>query len=310
MEYSPEHNLEQALAEAIRSYFSNCRQRIPEFVANHFKYPGTWHTNKHALGWDLVRAPLNLFWAPTYLCIQLTALLLRKLGCMRLGNWLRLTPSGFTTDIQRYLTQQTFSQLLGRHEIAEQDALFLSLRNSILIETDINDELALSKRSAINAIVNDALEQYRITRTASADIGNSLVSVIIGGFAFKKFTPGGIAIGLALSSWLAHQLAVDNFIFGTWLGGFYYPLFPPQPSLGLSVLSVGGVLSILSVFASFSGLITDPIQRWTGLHQQRLRKMIDKLEQDFLEDRVGGFRPKDQFLARVLEVIDMLKTSI
>jgi len=308
------NSVEQALIEAIQGYFSVCRQRVPSFVQQHFHYPGTWQTNKRALGLDLLRAPFNLFWAPLYLSIQLLAFLLRRLGLSQSGRYLKKIPSGLTTDIQTYLTNQTFTHLLGRgSQSNDADELFNSLR--LAMATLSTNEEAPNGQASVNhvtidAIIHDALEQYQITRTASADIGNSFFSTIVGGFAFQKFTPGGFAVGLAIAAWLAHIIAVDGFIFGEWIGGFYYYLFPPSPSLGLTITSIALVMTILAIFASFSGLVTDPIQSWVGLHQRRLINMLKQLEQDFIQQKTGGFRPKDQIVARILDAIDAAKAHV
>lgn len=286
-----------------------CRQRIPDFIQCYFSYPGTWHTNKRALGWDLLKAPINLFWAPIYLSLQLIAFLLNKIRPNLLSQILKKTPSGIPTNIQRYLSEQTFSYLLGRSANDQNDQLHIHLSRSIENYAHLN-HLTTKQIAAIDSIVHDALEQYRITRTASADIGNSLLSTIVGAFAFQKFTPGGIAIGLAIAGWLSNYWAVDSFFLGNWAGGLYYSIFPPAPSAGLNIASIAAVLACLAVIASFSGLITDPIQTLTGLHRKRLEKMLIKLEKDFLDNKVGGFRPKDQFVARILEVVDAAKVQL
>jgi len=303
--------IDAALNQAMAAYFENCRRRIPVFIRQHFHYPGAWHTNKHALGLDILRAPFNLMWAPIYLSVQLLAIGARKLGAKKLSEFLRKIPSGFTTDVQRYLTGKALTQLLGRDPINEEsDALFIQLRTSLQSVITDGQEIPASKLQSFNLTVHDALAQYRITRTASADIGNALFSTLIGGFAFQKFTPGAIAIGLAIAAWCAHYFAVDNFILGRWLGALYYGLFPPSPSLTLSLSAITLAMSMLAVAATFSGLITDPLQGWLGLHRRRLNTMIDKLEKDLSENKIGGYRPKDQFIARVLDIIDALKAYI
>ena len=314
MPETTENIVEQALIVAMQHYLSACRDRVPHFVQQHLHYPGTWHTNKRAMGWDLLRAPVNLFWAPIYLGVQLLVLILKKVRLSILADYLRNIPSGLMTDIQRYLTDQTFTQLLGRNNQDDnEDELYKYIYGALTqLPDDLeqpNNNLSLLDRAHIDTIIHDALEQYRITRTASADMGNSLFSTIVGGFAFQKFTPGGFAIGLTIAAWLAQQLAVDNFILGDWFGRIYYSLFPATPSLSLSVASVALVMTCLAVLASFSGLITDPIQNLFGLHQRRLIKMLNHLENDLLQRKSGGFRPKDQFVARILELIDLARAQ-
>ncbi|WP_227512688.1 MULTISPECIES: DUF6635 family protein [Marinobacter] len=61
-----EAQVEQAIRLAVERYFDDCRARIPAFIDRHFHYPGAISTNRMALGWDMLRAPINLLWAPVY----------------------------------------------------------------------------------------------------------------------------------------------------------------------------------------------------------------------------------------------------
>jgi len=117
-------------------------------------------------------------------------------------------------------------------------------------------------------------------------------------------------VGLLLASWWAQRQAIENFFFGDFLGGLYYGLFPAQPSVRLSLVGIAAVLACLAVFASLSGLITDPIQSWTGLHRYRLNKMIDHLQKDFEASSSNTFRPKDPYLARMLDILDATKSHL
>jgi len=57
-------------------------------------------------------------------------------------------------------------------------------------------------------------------------------------------------------------------------------------------------------------VIIDPVQAVTGLHQRRLVKMLDDLKHDLLNETQGSFRPKDQFVARLMDSFDMIKSSL
>ena len=56
--------IERAIQAGIARYFADCRARVPAFIDRHFHYPGAIATNRMALGWDMLRAPINLLWAP------------------------------------------------------------------------------------------------------------------------------------------------------------------------------------------------------------------------------------------------------
>ncbi len=304
------NDIQQAIRRGTQNYFQGCRQRVPSFVNTHFFPPGSWHTNKVALGFDLLRAPLNLFWAPFYALTSALQFLFRRLGWSRTAKLLNCVPAGFTTRVQKHLAQQLYSDLLKlscehsrleRHIAKELQELYQGSHK------EVND----SVNETIEHLVHEALMQYRITRTAASDITNTITSTLIGAFAFYKFTPGGIGIGILLATVLAKYLAVKDFFLGETLGSIYFYLFPPEPAFSLTVYSTLAVMAILSVFASFSGLLTDPIQALLRLHHKRLYKMLDHLERDFLrEQEASSYRPKDQYLARLLDMFDVVKSHL
>ena len=301
------YDVESAIDSGIDSYFADCHQRVDGFITKHFRWPGAWHTNKSALSFDLIRAPFNLFWAPAYVLCLIFAWISKRVGLQGLGNLLDKTPSGFTTKVQHNVTQLIYTDLLlyDRQQDPIKKHILVSLDH--LLGTAHNSEVVVYQ---LNPVVSDALKHYGVTRTASADITNSLLSTIVGAFAFQKFTPGGLAIGFILASWFARKLAVDNFWAGSFFGDMYYTLFPPSPSPALQAASIALVLICLAVFASFSGLITDPIQSWTGLHRHRLHKLLKHLHLDVKRKSRGSFRPKDHFVARILEILDAAKSQI
>ncbi|WP_075187276.1 DUF6635 family protein [Teredinibacter haidensis] len=303
--------LNSVITEATRHYFESCRARIPGFIHRHFQYPGAWHTNRVALGLDIVRAPLNLFWAPVYALISFIKYLLHRKGYLSLASLLGKVPDGATTQVQKHLAKLIYSDLLQLD--CEQSSLEVHIAAALEeryneSHPSINQQKIFAQR--IGPLVHQALLQYRITRTASSDITNSIASTLVGAFAFHKFTPGGIGIGLILAAIIAKATAVNEFFLGRNIGYFYYALLPPEPSLELKAWSLLAVLAVLSAFASFSGLITDPLQSVTRLHHQRLHKMINHLEKDFLEEANNSFRPKDQYVARILDMFDVIKPHL
>ena len=73
--------------------------------------------------------------------------------------------------------------------------------------------------------------------------------------------------------------------------------------------TTGAMIAGLAVLASFSGVITDPLQRRLGWHQRRLDKLIDALEAGFFESDESRYRPKDAYAARVFDVLDILRAA-
>ncbi|MBD3640512.1 MAG: hypothetical protein HUJ18_05895 [Marinobacter sp.] len=314
---SPEHNvseveIEQALHSGIERYFEDCRARIPAFIDRHFHYPGAIATNRKALGWDMLRAPLNLLWAPVYALASLVKVLTRKRTGLRwLHNLADRVPAGFTTRVQQHISGLIFVDLLNHgHEQSLLETYLVEALEAVYERHtgEPVDHQRFTER--IEPLVDEALSQYRVTRTASADITNSITCTVLGAFAFQKFTPGGIGLAVVLASMLAKTLAARDFILGETIGGWYYSVFPPEPSLATTASVMVAVLAALSAFAAFSGVIFDPIQAAVGLHRRRLRKLLDHLQRDVTLRTQSSFRPKDQFVARVLDTFDMIRSGL
>jgi hypothetical protein len=302
--------LEAAIQRGTQRYFRACRERVDSFSRRHFRYPGAWQTNRVAIGPDLLRAPLNLLWAPVYLLSQLLAWTLQRLGLKSLGRLLQRTPAGLNTDVQRRLAGLCRRELLLLP--AQQSDRTDPLVSAVIGEIDRSLHAAADPRElqgTLQPILEDTLQQYALSRSATADIGNSLSATLLGAFAFQKFTPGGVAIGVLLAGLGARELAVSNFPLGSDLGRLWYGWFPPEPSLALSAAMTLGVLIMLAALASLSGLLSDPLQCLLGLHQRRLYRMIDHLEAAVSRRSQGRFHSREHYLARVLDLIDAARSQ-
>lgn len=314
---SPEPNvseleIEQAIRSGIARYFDDCRARIPAFIDRHFHYPGAIATNRIALGWDMLRAPINLLWAPVYALASLVKLLASKrAGLKWLHDLASRVPAGFTTRVQQHISHLILVDLLNNGQEGP-------LLERYLVEAL---EAVYARHSCepvdhqrfgrlIEPLIAETLSQYRVTRTASADITNSITCTVLGAFAFQKFTPGGIGLGVVLASMLAKTLAARDFILGETIGGWYYSVFPPEPSLATTASVMVAVMAALAAFAALSGVIFDPVQAAVGLHRRRLHKLLDHLQRDVSLSTQSSFRPKDQFVARVLDTFDMIRTGL
>lgn len=307
-----EAQVEQAIRLAVERYFDDCRARIPAFIDRHFHYPGAISTNRMALGWDMFRAPFNLLWAPIYaLACVLKMLIPKSSGLRWLHKLANRVPAGLTTRVQQHISHLILVELLNNGQEKPLLERYLLEELEEVYERyncePVNHE---QFKELIGPLVADTLSQYRVTRTASADISNSITCTVLGAFAFQKFTPGGIGLGVVLASMLAKTLAARDFILGETIGGWYYSVFPPEPSLATTAGVMLAVMAALAAFAALSGMIFDPIQAAVGLHRRRLHKLLDHLQRDITLHTQSSFRPKDQFVARILDTFDMIRSSL
>ncbi len=314
---SPKHNvseveIEQAIRSGIERYFDDCRARVPAFIDRHFHYPGAMATNQMALGWDMLRAPINLLWAPVYALVCLVKILVpKRTGLMWLHGLANRVPAGLITRVQQHISHLILVNLLSNGQESSRLEGYLIEALEAVYERHTCKSVEHQRFSTlIEPLVADALSQYRMTRTASADITNSISCTVLGAFAFQKFTPGGIGLGVVLASMLAETLAAQDFILGETLGSWYYSGFPPEPSLATTASVMIAVMGSLAAFAAFSGVIFDPVQAAVGLHRRRLHKLLDHLQRDVTINTQSSFRPKDQFVARILDMFDMIKSGL
>lgn len=294
-------SLDNLIRQALESYFSECRERIPWFVDTYYSYPGAWQTNRKALGWDLLKAPLNLFWAPFFVVIRLMAMLASRFGAYCIATWLYRAPSGFETQVQHYITSAIRDQLFVANQLDEH------LLKAIQADSKLADNSALRQR--YETLLREVLEEYSVTRTAAADITNVVASALAGALLWHKLCLGGFALGLMIAAEIHRYKSIESFVFGPTLGSWYYHWFPPQPDATAQLLGIVMALIILAVLAVISGFISDPLQSALGLHRYRLRKLVDSTEKAVLENSANRFKPKDQYLARVTDTIDAIRSS-
>ncbi len=312
--------IDAAIRKGLENYFSDVRSRIDPFIKQHFLFPGTWQTNKVAWGWDLLRAPINLLWAPFYIITIFISFIVGKLGFNIIHNILMKVPNGLTTSVQQYISFNIYNDLLkesttqpSSKDHFPKNSLFFHLNrqvSQIFISKPEDHETSNEKIKEVQSSIRKATIQYANTRTASADISNSLLAIIGGAFIFQKFTPGGLAVGLTLATLITQKISVNNFIFGEYLGGIYYSIFPAEPSNTVIIATSIGIMTLLAIIAPFSGLLTDPIQSWTGLHKKRLEKLVTHLEHQALSSSNSNFNPKDQYVARILDILDAAKSQM
>lgn len=315
MESDPEVNA--AVSEAIRGYLAQRRTRVAPFTRRHFSFKGAWEINQCALGKDLWRTPVNVLWTVPQLLAQGGAALGHKLGFERLAQQFERLPSGFKTDVEREIEWLIYSELLElpftqNDRRCTRDALLEAILEQPAIREWLIPQLQRLDQLAHQQNFRQRLEAYLTSytgsRTAAADLSGSLISLAAGVAAFKQFTPGAMAMGGAAATAIANQMAIANFVLGSTLGSWYYGLFPVAAGTGLLAATTGGLVAALGVLSALAGVITDPIQQALGLHERKLLKLLDALEQE-LTDQGNGYRLHDAYVARIFDLWDLLQTT-
>jgi hypothetical protein len=307
-----------AVDRAIRSYIQARQDKVPEFAKRFFSFRGAFGVNRKALGADLYKGPLNVLWSLPYMGLRASSALSRKIGLEKFPSLIERLPAGLETRVQREINWLIFTELLeipydqGNRK-SNTDALLEEILNqpeiSLLFSNELSTIYSKSKDPKFRPALERNLMEYSRSRTAAADLAGSLISLSAGVTMFGKMTPGAMTAGGAIATAVAQHTAISHFVLGPTLGGLYYSIFPATASMGLVVASTGTFMALLAVLTSFSGIITDPIQYKLGIHQKRLKKLIECLDKELRGSGDSGFKIRDQYIARVFDLLDLVKKA-
>ncbi|WP_290747353.1 DUF6635 family protein [Amaricoccus sp.] len=300
--------------EGAADYFAGCRARVRPFVDANFSVAGSARLHRHALGWDLLKAPANVMLSVPQVGLKLGALAARGLGARGTAARLGGVDLFLDTAVARELRWRMMTDLLRQpYREGGREARADGLAEAILARPEMAALIAAAGASAaahrddaaFRARLEGALTDYTGARAAAAEITTGLIALGGGAVAFQKLTPGALALGPAIAASLAHGAAVSSFPLGAAAGGVWYALFPAAASPALVAGATAGVMGVAALAAAFAGLIADPAQRALGLHERRLNALIDALEAGF-EGRDRAFVAYDLYVARLLDLSDML----
>ena len=159
------------------------------FARARYGLRGTLALHRHALGLDLLRAPLNVMLSPLFLLTRLLAPLLRWIGLPRAAAW-----------------------LAGRR-------IFLKSDMARVIEADLTAFVAdLTEKGLIPhappEIAARGIEDYAETRNAVSEITTSALVLASGLLLFHRATPGVISLAGPIANLRAQTRAIEDFALG------------------------------------------------------------------------------------------------
>jgi hypothetical protein len=242
---------------------------VDAFVRRHFHLGATLRLHRSALGWDLLRAPINVALAPIFLLMALVALVARLFKLRRFSAWLMARRVLLRTSVARKIEADIAADLL--------QAAPLTARSQALID------------------------DYTSVRSAVAEITTSLIVLTTGWLLFGTATPGIASLAPAVSGYVGHATAVTNFSLGSTLGGAWYGVFPVALPVWFVIAIGAGLAMSASVVTTFAGIIADPVQAHLGIHRRRLIRLLGKIA--LIEGGSPGLAP-EHILARVADLMD------
>jgi hypothetical protein len=306
--------VEQIVADGVRRYFSDRRQRIGPFVDRNFSLRGSISLHRAAVGWDIARVPLNIAMAAPQVGLLVAAHAARKLGAPRLAVELSSKRLVVHTAVGRELAWRIHADLLELPyrcgaRVTAKDALAETILSDPRVVAALTPALealgTTGDEPALRQRLDAAMTEYARTRAAAAEITTTLLSLSAGALALRKLTPGALTLGPTLAAAIVQRGAVMSLPMSGALGPLWYTLFPVAPSAVLAAGLSGGLLAASTVASAFAGVVADPIQRKLGLHQARLRRMVDALERQMKDPTAPGFVVHDHYVVRLLDLFDV-----
>lgn len=307
-----------AYDRAIRNYILSRKQKIPGFVKTNFSFSGAAKINRKALGWDIIKAPLNLAWQIPNITIKSISPIFNKIGLKKIDDYAKKIPNGIKTAVQDEIDRLIIIELLelpykNNKIISKSDTLLSEILNQPeikhLFQTQLDLIYSKFKQEGFRQALEKRLQDYSVSRIAISELAGNVISLASGASMMGKVTPGGISFGAGLAAAITQQSAINNFFLGPAIGGIYYGIFPTTASLGLLLASTSAILAVLAMVTSLSGLITDPVLAQLGIHEKRLNQMLDSLEDELLYTSDSNLKFSEQYLARIFDILDCLKIA-
>jgi len=300
-----------AVRRAIARYIRRRREMAPDFVRRNFRLRGTLELHRRAVGRDLLRAPANIALAGPNLALEAAARLAERGGYEGAAAGMRRGRKVFVTDVAREIEWRLFTELLelpygqpGRN--SERDALAEEIARDPAVSVLLDRLSTASASPGFRAWAERAAGRYGEARLAVAELAAALVSAGIGAAAFRQWTPGALSLGPVAAQALAQQAAIAGFPLGAAAGGLWYSVFPAKAST-VAVAGLTGALVLLpAMLTAFAGVAADPVQARLGIHDRRLTRLLDALEGRLLGDAGPGFNPREPWVARILDLVDLL----
>ena len=318
MDLGLQQTLQQAVENGIEAYVTSRRARIPVFIDRHFSFRGALALHRKTFGRDFYKLPVNLLWGLPVALVKGAADLLEKAGAKRSAKWLNRIPRGIPTVLQKELQWLIYTDLLELPYVHEgRESHRDALMEHILAEpwiTALCDEYlttlqSVADRPEFRAALERHLEEYGKTRGAVSELAGSLLNLAAGYAALSKATPGALSAGTAAATAIAQHLAIANFWLGSTVGSWYYAVFPVSASAGLVAATTGAMIAAVGVLTALAWIVIDPLLATTGIHRRRLDRFVTALGEELRGGRRGDYRVRDHYIARVFDVLDILRAA-
>ena len=313
-----EHLARRIVMDGFGRYLTGARERIDPFVDEHFSFSGALDLHRHAVGWDMLRAPANLAMVFPQFGLMAGSSLARRVRWKRGADWMRDRRVVMETAVARELDWLVHTELL---QLPYRQGARESTRDALTEAVFADPQVGTASRIVLEAIgrrtddpdyrsnLERKLADYTRSRDAAAEITTAIISAAVGAIAFKQMTPGVMSLGPAVAGAAAQSAAIAGFPLGATLGGVWYAAFPATAGVATTIAVTSALALAVAPISAFAGLLADPVQRYFGLHQRRFGKLIDAIGRDLKGDGPGDFEVRAHYVMRLLDFAEALRLA-
>ncbi|THD84790.1 hypothetical protein E7811_03425 [Aliigemmobacter aestuarii] len=285
------------------------RAAADTFVSRHLTWPGTIRLHRHALGWDILRAPVNVILSPVFLLTRLAAWLFRRMRLRGAADWLGRRQIILRTSVAARVEALVVTDLLRvplpPHAAApDREALSIAILAAPRYRDVFRRQGSPEAARALSDRIVAAIGDYAGTRSAISEFTTALFTLAVGAIAFQALTPGVISMAPGVAGALSHSAAIEGFPLGRTLGSAWYGVFPVGPEPWMVAATVLCLVMAGAVVAAFAGILADPVQARLGIHRRRLIRLMETLEAETGGRRDGPFVAREHLLVRVFDLWD------
>jgi hypothetical protein len=123
--------VERAITNGTIRYILAREKQIDAFVKRHYTLRGALNIHAHALGWDLIRVPVNIMWSVLNIVLALVACMAKVIRLRRLQEFMKHMPPGLETDMDQEISWLLVTELL---ELPHQDGSRRSDKDALMEE--------------------------------------------------------------------------------------------------------------------------------------------------------------------------------
>ena len=255
-----------SLETTIEQYLQERRAEISLFLELHLDNSECFKIQRTHLVKDLIKNPINVFWAMPYFFIKKASEASEKLGVDNVAAFLQKIPRSFRTSYQKSIERLLVEDLFKLSEL------------EMRLRPLCSPELLKSIMDNIRAEVT----HYCTRQGEVSDLIASGLIVILSHLTFGDKSLDLFGIGSKIAGKYAHKKAASNFFLGEKMGNAFYSFAPPTPSEKHVFIFTCLVIILFALLTTAVAVFSFPTQKRFGITYKQLHKVIDQINDRLL----------------------------